>query len=462
MIPVRHLPWTVRCLRRMVFVLALLPAAAAWAEDPRLEIEMGKSLVLETPESASAIAVTDPSIADVVPLATANKLQVQGKKVGTTDLVVQQRGGTILRWPITVTRDLTELLRRVDSLVAGPVPNIYALSDRIVVEGTVDDLDTLERVAQVVALYDDKFVNLLTVGGDHQVQLEVVFAEISRTSLRELGLNVLWGRSDLGFGMVGPATSPAGQVTQEGLSAMNGGTVTSIIGGAFQLLAYSGELDLAAVMSVLDENNLSRVLARPTLVALSGQQAEFLAGGEIPIPAPTGNGAISVQYKEYGVKLVFVPTVLSGETVDLRVYVEVSQPDYTNGTRLTGIELPGFVSRKGKSHLRIGSGMTFAMAGLLDETTTHTRAQVPLLGDIPVIGALFRYIRHQRQETELMIFVTPRLVRPLAPGEVPPAPGTAVDHHPTDLQLFLLGLDHRVRPATAAPPGNIGLERGGS
>lgn len=446
------------------FAMLLAAPVVAHAADARsgdwLDIEAGKSVVIETPKNATAIAITDPTVADIVPLASANKIQVQGKKVGSTDLVIQQgQGVPPLIYEITVHQDLSDLIRRVDALVEGEPPNVYPLKDRIVVEGPVDDLDTLEEVAQVARVYDPNFVNLMTVRGDHQVQLEVVFAEVSRTALRELGLNVLWGDEDLTAGLVSPNFNTNTAVTTPNTSRINGGIVPAAAAGTFHLLGYVDDLDLGAVISVLEDNRVSKILAQPTLACLSGQQCEFLAGGELPLPSPGGSGMIRIEFKEYGVKLLFVPTVLAGNVVDMRTYLEVSEPDYANGTRLTGIEVPGFISRKGKGHLRIDNGMTFAMAGMLSERTTYTRATVPLLGDIPVVGTLFRYTRHLREETELVVFVTPRLIRPLGPGEVPAAPGTTEDNNPTDVEMFLLGMGHRAGSRTAEPTGEVGLQR---
>jgi len=358
-----------------------------------------------------------------------------------------------------VHEDLSDLIRRIDAVVEGEPPAVYPLKDRIVVQGQVDDLDTLEHVAQVASIYDKDFINLMTVRGDHEVQLEVVFAEVSRSDLRELGLNVLWGDSNLAAGLLQPNLATTNTVTNGDASIINGGVPPAAAAGAFELLGYASQINLSAVLSVMDDYELSKILAQPTLTCLSGQQCEFLAGGEIPLPAPGGNGSVTVTYKEYGVKLVFVPTVLAGNVIDMRVYVEVSQPDFGTGTRLTGIEVPGFVSRKGKSHLRLDSGMTFAMAGMISDNVAYSRAKVPLLGDIPVVGTLFRYTQHKRQETELVIFVTPRLIRPLGPGEVPAPPGTSEDNNPTDLELFLLGMDHRPGSRTAQPTGHVGLQR---
>ncbi len=446
-----------------ILPLLLVFAPQAWAQDEAewLDIEVGKSVVLETPRNVSAIAITDPTVADVVPLATANKLQVQGKSVGSTDLVVQLGPGTApIIYEITVHQDLSDLIRRIDAIVEGEPPRVYPLKERIVVEGSVADLETLEQVALVASIYDEEFINLMSVRGDHQVQLEVVFAEVSRTALRELGMNFLWGNDSTSVGLRGPIAG-GGSVLMPNTSVINGGQLVGAAAGAFQLAAYVSQLDLAAILSMMSDYQLSKILAQPTLVVLSGQQGEFLAGGEVPVPAPAGGGGgnIMVQYREYGVKLVFVPTVLGGDVIDMRVQFEVSELDSAGGTRLTGIEIPGFVSRKAKTHLRVDNGMTFAMAGMLSEASVYSRAEVPGLGRIPVLGTLFRYTRHVREETELIIMVTPRLVRPLGPGEIPSPPGSTENHNPTDLELFLLGMDHKAGSRTARPTAEVGLQR---
>jgi pilus assembly protein CpaC len=231
--------------------------------------------------------------------------------------------------------------------------------------------------------------------------------------------------------------------------------VFSILGGASTALA-----DVTALLSVLEQNNLSRTLAQPTLVALSGQQADFLSGGELPVPVGQVNGYISIDYKEYGIKVSFIPTVLSGDVIDMRAYVEVSDIDPTNGIQLVGVQVPAVSTRKAESHLRLRNGMTFAMAGLLSERTTASRSQIPILGDIPLIGLAFRYIKHEREEVELVVFVTPYLVRPMAPSEVPAPPGTTEDYTPSDLDLFLLGkITGNSAARTAEPTGPFGLVR---
>lgn len=450
-------------LKQMVALFAaLLIVTSAYAQEARtdwLDIELGKSIVLETPANARAIAITNPAVADVQTLGAGNKIQVQGKSVGSTDLIVQLSTGAPIIYEITVHQDLTDLIRRIDGLVEGEPPQVYPLKDRIVVQGPVDDLDTLEAIAGVARIFDDNFVNLMTVQGDHQVQLEVVFAEVSRSAIRTMGLQALWGDAAMGFQMTSPAITQGGGVTHPAVTAISNGIVGTSGAGLFNFLGYVSDINLAATLSILSDYRMGKVLAQPTLVALSGQQAEFLAGGELPLPQPQAQGQVSIVFKEYGIKLVFVPTVLGGNVIDLRIFVEISEPDYGNAARLVGVEVPGFVSRKTKSHLRLDSGMTFAMAGLLSERMNYNRAEVPGLGRIPLIGTLFRFTSHERDETELVIYVTPRLVRPLGPGEVPTPPGLTENNNPSDVELFLLGLDHRPGSRTADPTGDVGLVR---
>jgi pilus assembly protein CpaC len=458
----------------MAFTAPLMSTAYAQEQGGGswLDIEVGKSVTITTPKVPTAIAITDPNVAVTQTLGAANKIQVQGVSIGTTDLVVQFGPGIQpLIYEVTVHRDLSDLIRRIDSIVEGEPPRVYPLGERIVVEGTVDDLDTLEQVALVSRIYDGEFVNLMSVRGDHQVQLEVMFAEVSRTGTRQLGLNVLFGDRNLAVGMIGPASGTSQfanpgvtglmqQGSQQALSGFVGGPVV----GGITLGSYIQAIDLTTVLGLLDDYKLGKILAQPTLLSLSGQQSEFLAGGEVPIPVPQGGGGgqaqISIQYKEYGVKLAFVPTVLAGDVIDVRMYLEISEPYYSVATQVGGLSVPGFVTRKGSNHLRLESGKTFAVAGLLSDNVSFARVGIPGLGRLPLVGTLFRTVRHVREETEVVIYVTPRLVRPLAAGEVPAAPGTTENNNPSDFELFLLGMDHRPSSRTVSPTtGAVGLQR---
>ncbi|MFT4626717.1 MAG: pilus assembly protein CpaC [Myxococcota bacterium] len=449
-----------------LFAATPLVASAQEERADWLDIEVGKSVVLETPRVPTAIAITDPNVVNVESLGEASKIQVQGIAIGTTDLIVQFGPGIPpMIYELTVHRDMSDLIRRIDAIVEGEPPRVFPLGERIVIEGEVDDLDTLEQVALVARIYDSDFVNLMQVRGDHQVQLEVLFAEVSRSGTRDLGLNLLYGNSTLAAGLIAPGTSTVAvqnsAIQSISAGAGNGG-IAGPVTGAYQIAGFASQIDLSGVISVLDDFSLGKILAQPTLVSLSGQQADFLAGGEVPIPQARGGGganAISVQFREFGVRLAFVPTVLANDVIDVRMDLEISEPDYAIGTRVTGIEIPGFISRKSRSHLRIESGMTFAVAGMISERSSFSRAGIPGLGRIPILGMFFRRVHHVRSENEVVIYVTPRLVRPLAPGEIPAPPGSTENNNPSDFELFLLGMNHRPGSRTAQPTGAVGLQR---
>lgn len=457
----------------MMYVPLALSLIAAYGEaraaddaaPPVLDVQVGQSYIRKEPRALARVLVSNPEVAELK-LLEEGQFSVRGVAVGSTDLWIWYRDDVDHPrvYKIVVENDMTDMERRIKDVVSTSPPKVYGVRERIVVQGEVQDVETLERVAALAKVYDKDFVNLMTVKGDSQVQLHVTFAEVSRTGLRELGVNILGITPQAVMGLDSPAQSTSRYLDLDEAEFDGGNRANAAYtpsSGVFNLMSgvYAGPISVGAMLSVMEQNSLARTLAQPTLVALSGQQAEFLAGGEVPIPVAQNNGRISIEFKEYGVKLVFVPTVLGGNVIDMRAYVEVSDIDRSNSTRLSGIEIPAFVSRKGDSHLRLEDGMTFAMAGMLKEQTSATKAKVPLLGDIPVLGLLFRYVKHQREETELVIFVTPELVRPLSAKEVPPPPGATENFNPGDFNLFLMGFLTQPGTRTAEPTGEIGMQR---
>lgn len=457
-----HIPF-LKYLRACILLFVLAPVTVHAQSDSNggnwLDVQKGKSLVLQIPKDTVNVSLTDDAVANVQFVPELQTLMLQGLSVGTTDLIVNPRKGPPQIFEVTVHQDLSGLIRRINAIVEGEPPQIYPLKGRIVVEGVVDDLNTLEQVAMVAEIFDADFVNLMSVRGDHQIQLEVVFAEVSRTGLRELGVNI-W--SALPGGVDGRFVGPASSMQQQGafspVDAAGQAIVPPPTTAGFKIIGNLPGV-FAAYVSVLDDYKLAKLLAQPTVVALSGQKGEFLAGGEVPVPSAAGGGQVQVEFKEYGIALSFVGTVLAGDVIDLQVSTSVSEPDFSVASRLTGVEVPGFATRKANSHVRIDSGMTFALAGMILEETQYSKAQIPLLGEIPIIGSVFRYVRHQRIEKELIVFVTPRLVRPLAPGEMPAPPGSTEDNNPGDFPFFLLGMQRRPGSRTATPTANLGLDR---
>lgn len=424
-----------------------------------LDIELNKSIVVETPRTPRAISITNPEIADVVQLGSPTKWQIQGTSIGSTDLVIQFGSDEPpLIYEITVHQDLSDLIRRIETTTppGTTAPRVYPLNGHIVVEGAVPDLDTLERITMVARMFDEEFVNLLRVGGDHQVQLEVVYAEVSRTGLRALGINLLWNLPQAGAAITNNLTALPGGWTS--LQAPLGGF--TLDGGGYSLSGFVGQgINLAGALTVLDNANLVKIMAQPTLVSLSGQKSEFLNGGKVPIVIPNPQGIPQFRFEEYGTRMLFIPTVLANDVIDIQVDVELSQVDDSTSVQVLGTSVPGLTARRVKAHVRVKDGMTFAIAGLLSENVSYARIAVPGLGRIPVLGALFRRVEHLREEREVMVYVTPRLVRPLAENDLPPILGTTEDNNPSDLALFLLGTDRRAGSRVAAPTGVIGLHR---
>lgn len=419
--------------------------SVALTDDNMIEISVGESVIRREARPVSRVLISDPDVVELKVLEE-GQYQLRAKTVGKTDLWVWFRGeeGRPAKYQVLINNSETfEVRKRIENTSSGSLPRVYAIQDRLVVEGPVDDLETLERIAAVARIYDPDFVNLMTVRGDNQVQLRVVFAEVSRSSLRELGLN--------------------GTLSFQQNGVWNTAMQPPVVSGGQYGLSVSGSLGLVnfnAVLSVLEENSLARTLAQPTLVALSGQQADMLVGGEIPVPVGQQNNTISIEYKEYGVKMSFVPTVLAGDVVDIKTSMEVSDVDPSTSIQVAGIQMPGLGSRKVQSHLRMRSGTTFALAGMLSEQVTASRSKIPILGDIPLIGSAFRYVSHRREEMELMVFVTPYLVRPMVASEVPPPPGVTESYNPSDFDLFMLGsLTGGAGTRTASPTGPVGLKR---
>ncbi|MDP3937007.1 MAG: type II and III secretion system protein family protein [Deltaproteobacteria bacterium] len=293
-------------------------------------------------------------------------------------------------------------------------------------------------------------INLMTIAESQQVLLQVQIAEVSTRILKEMGVNFDIIDKNANTAV---STFVGGVVTPGGFTLPVGGrgpisAISTAAGTPEARILHSGDtLSFAAIIDLLHENGLARVLAEPNLIARSGQEASFLAGGEFPIPivqnissggTSSSGGAITVQFKEFGVRLNFVPTVLGNEEISLTVRPEVSDLDFANGVVLSGFRIPGLTVRRATTTVDLRSGQSYAIAGLLDSRIRETVSEIPGLGDIPILGPLFRSSAFEKRETELLILVTPRLIRPLDPEEVPVLP-TADYVEPTDYDFYLWG-----------------------
>ncbi len=413
-----------------------------------LALEVGQNRLLILSEQIVRVSVADPRVADLKVI-TPNQLLLTAKGVGTTDLTLWNRQDEPLVLALRVNRDLEGLRVQLKDLFPGEPLIVGATGELVVLSGEVSDVRIPERALEVAKLHTEKVANLIRVKGNQQVQLEVKFAEVSRRGLREMSFNI-FHRDSLGryvTGVAGPNTPPNG---------FNGppipGTGSIQVPDAYRAnqanafsVFFSGlpKFPFSAMVSLLESTGLAKVLAEPTLVAMSGQEARFLAGGEFPIPYSTNFGQVTVQWKKFGIILAFTPTVIDEGTIHLKLSAEVSDVDPARGVTIGGFNVPGLTSRQSETTVRLGDGQSFAIAGLLSNRVRSQIDRVPFFGDLPILGALFRSVDYRRDESELMVVVTARLAKPLAPHEVPPLPTDEELNDPGDLELFLLGGDGR-------------------
>jgi len=407
-----------------------------------LALETGQNRLLLLSEPIGRVSVADPKIADLKVI-TPTQLLLTSRGVGSTDLTLWNKRDEALVIALLVTRNLDRLRSQLLEFFPNEKISVSAAGDLIVLSGEVSDVRVPERAAEVAQLHSDKIANLIHVVGNQQVQLEVKFAEVSRNGLRELGLNVF--HPDAGGRFVAGLNPPT--VPSDQFFNIPGTGSTSLpnvpgpaMGGGFTLF-FSGlpNFPFSAILTALESSGLAKLLAEPTLVALSGQEARFLVGGEFPIPMSTGLGQVSVQWKKFGIILNFTPTVIADGALHLKLQTEVSDVDATRSVTIGGFSIPGLTSRQSETTVRLADGQSFAIAGLLSDRVRSTINRVPFLGDLPILGVLFRSVQYQRDESELLVVVTARLARPVSPHEAPRLPTDNELNDPNDIQLFLFG-----------------------
>ena len=413
-----------------------------------VDIAVNKSQVLTADTAIDRAMIGNEEIADILPIST-NSIYVLGKAVGTTSLTLYDRNNRVIAvMDISVGPDVAGLREQMNSLMPGQPVETRVSNGAIVLSGTVSDAGVASRAVQLARAYapDDKIVNLMTLGGSQQVMLEVRFAEVSRNLGKDLGSSIFFSNGTDVQGAIGDG---AGN-TSTGNVRLD--TITGSFGVIRGIFSDVFGLTVDATLDALEEKGLAKTLAEPTLIALSGETASFLAGGEFPIPVvQSGGGAgqdgansITVQFKPFGVSLGFTPTVLSDKVINLVVEPEVSSIDAAASININGLQIPGLQTRRASTVLELRDGESFAIAGLLQRDFSTTVNQVPLLGSIPIIGSLFRSSSFQKGETELLIVVTPRLVAPIKPEQVRLPTDRIYD--PNEADTLLNGQAYRPRP----------------
>ncbi|WP_246449746.1 type II and III secretion system protein family protein [Qipengyuania soli] len=470
-----------RALCAAALPLALIASVPAQAQQyagggihaGTLEIPLNKSQVVTADRAIAKALIGNAEIADIVAL-TENSLYVLGKGMGTTSLTLYDARGRVLSvMDISVGPDSEAFRTQVSQLIPGSQIDAHISGNALVLTGLANDPGAIDRAVLLARTYaGENVVNMISLGSSQQVMLEVKFAEVNRSIGEDVGVR--------GFGI--DRGGDFGSVSGPG-AGLTPGTLTNpvdvlrfsaiqdsfgVIGGAFSALG----IDFNGYLNALEDKGFAKTLAEPTLVALSGERASFLAGGEFPIPVVQsgggggggagngGNNGISIEFKPFGVSLGFTPTVLGDGVINMIVEPEVSSIDPAASIQLNGISIPGLQTRRASTTLELRDGESFAIAGLLQQDFKTTVNQVPLLGNIPILGALFRSTQFQKGETELLIVVTPRLVKPIKPSQVK-LPTDRV-HDPDALKTILSGEAYDPVPASelAAPKAPVVVKEG--
>lgn len=418
-----------------------------------LEVPMNRAVVVESDVPFAELSIANPGIADISSL-TDRTIYVLGKEPGRTTLTILGADGRLItNVEIHVTPDIAEFKERLEQILPGEPIEVRTANDGIVLSGTVSSAERLDRALQLANRYaPDRVSNLMSVGGTQQVMLQVRFAEMQRSVSKSLSSSLALQGTALG----GDLGISGGNGTNNNSGAINntfGGNVpgSNENNGAILFGFNAGGIEVGILLEALESRGVVRTLAEPNLTALSGQEAHFLAGGEYPVPVSSDNGTVTIEYKPFGVELNFIPRVIDGDIINLELKAAVSSIDPSNGFTNNGFTVDAFRRRETSTTVEMRDGESFAIAGLLSDDFRDLNGQVPWLGDIPVLGALFRSADYARQQTELVIIVTPHLVTPTR-GEALALPTDRVQP-PTERDLFLFG---RVAASDAPTAGGAG------
>ncbi len=420
----------------------------AFANEAPITIIMGESMVVKAPWPTARVAVTDPRIANVQVL-TADQILLQGVVIGSTDLILwSKEKNRIWQRKIYVSLDVAHHQQKLHEMFPFSPLELNQSGDVLIVKGLLRSASQTVNLHAYLDKVGIKYVDMTSVAGVQQVQLQVRVAEVSRTALRSLSLNAMYADNDH-YGALTIARSSGTPLISE--VSIGPGGASADFSSAVTILGGGNNIDL--FFQALAENQYLRILSNPTLVALSGEEASFLAGGEFPIPVVQGTGggtSITIEYREFGVRLTFRPTVLGDNTIRLYTSPEVSDLTSVGAVDIEGFSIPALITRKAETTLELKSGQTFVMAGLIKHKTDATISQIPGLGDLPVLGPLFRSVRYQKEETELVVLVTANLVEPMSLASVPPLPGL-LHEPPDDWELYVEGRIEGKAPAKISP-----------
>jgi pilus assembly protein CpaC len=447
------------------------PGANSATSANTIDLLVGRSTLLNVGAAIARVSLTVPDIADAL-VTSPQQLLIHGKKPGTISLFVWDKSGGIKTYEVAVRRDLSPLSEQLRALFPGEQISVYGSGKDVVVSGTVSSKYVVEKAAEVASGYVDKkddVVNLLKQQegvASNQVLLRVRFAEVSRSALQELGASFFTGPGGFHDYIARVTTSQFPSVNLEEMTRTSiqgppedwgGGRdqVTSTGGRMtfsdfLNIFLFNNKYNVGTVVRALSEKGLFQSLAEPNLVATNGKEASFLAGGEYPYPVVQGGGAntsVTITFKEFGIRLKFTPTILGDEIINLKVEPEVSALDFSNAVTIEGFRIPALSTRRTQTEVELRDGQTFAVAGLLNNTLTTSLRKIPGIGDIPILGWLFKSKALQKNETELVVIITPHILRRGSPG--------AATGLPNLVEPFLGKPDKQLTP----PPAHLGSPR---
>lgn len=399
-----------------------------------LGVPMNRAVVVESDVPFAELSIANPAIADISSLSD-RTIYVLGKAPGTTTLtLLDATGKLITNVEVRVTPDVSEFKERLQQILPGESIEVRTANDGIVLSGTISSPQKLQRALDLAHRYaPERVSNLMVVGGVQQVMLKVRFAEMQRNVAKSLASSL--------------------SITGDGIAAGSGVGLSGTASGAIAFNFDVGSLEVSMLLEALETKGVVRTLAEPNLTALSGQEAKFLAGGEYPVPVAQDDGSISVEFKPFGVELNFVPRVVDGDLINLELVAAVSAIDTANSYQQGDLTIAAFKRRETSTTVEMRDGESFAIAGLLQDDFRDNNTQVPWLGDVPILGALFRSADYQRSQSELVIIITAHLVTPTR-GEALALPTDRIKP-PTEQELFLFGHVTRDAKKKNSPAGEV-------
>ncbi len=389
-----------------------------------LHLMVGRSLIITSPTRIKRISIADPNIADAT-LVSPIQILVTGKTPGGVSLIVWDEVDRTEAFDIFVDLDIMGISQKIREVFPQEQVQIEASKDVVILSGSASSSLIADKIVQVVSSTTPKVVSLIqvpTAPTKGEILLEVRFAEVNRAALDQAGINLFSTGATNTIGQT--TTQQFSPLSLQSLESSSGGVtdVTFNFSDLLNIFVFRPDLDLGATIRALKQRNLLQILAEPNLLTQTGKEASFLAGGEFPFPVVQGGTnftSVTIQFKEFGVRLTFTPTLTVDDTIHLKVQPEVSALDFANAVSLSGFLVPALSTRRVQTEMELRDGQSFAIAGLVDDRLTETMNKIPVLGDIPILGYLFRSRTLNKSKTELLVLVTPRIVKP-APAQALP------------------------------------------